>query len=161
MALLAIGCGPSSTPAPRAYHAASLWSVRASSKHQWKRVEGNETEFAYYVTFREVHGRIAVRTWDMTWPDSPDAFRAQLSDPRFLHNGFRYAITTTEATKDEWLFRGKRLPAGAGQAARAFLMVRTYEGARFVCLSMSEAADEDEDDLEAELEGCRTMRVKE
>ncbi len=158
LTLVALGCGPSTARPPRAYHAASLWGIRASSKHKWKRVDG-DAEFAYYVIYLKAYGRIALRTWDMSWPDNPDAFREQLSDPRFLHNGYRYAITTTEIIGDDWLFRGKRLPAGPGPAVRAFVMVRTYEGARFVCLSVSEAGDED--DIEVELEGCRTMRVKE
>lgn len=158
LALLAISCGPSTVASARAYHPASLWSIRASSKHKWKRVEG-DAEFAYYVSYTKVYGRIAVRTWDMSWPDNPTAFAARLADPRFLHNGFRYAITTTEVLGDDWLLRGKRLPAGAGKAVRAFVMVRTYEGARFVCLNTSEEGDED--DLDVELEACRTMRVKE
>jgi hypothetical protein len=158
LAVLMLGCGGGPPKTAHAYHAASLWSLRASSKNKWKRVDG-DTEFAYYVIYLKAYGRIALRTWDMSWPDDPDKFRAQLGDPRFLHNGYRYAITTTEMVGDDWLFRGKRLPAGPGQAVRAFVMVRTYEGARFVCLSMSEAGDED--DIEIELEACRTMRVKE
>jgi hypothetical protein len=156
-----IGCGPSRPAgAPRGYHPASLWSIRISSKHKWKRIDGDGSDFAYYVVnTKEAYGRVGIRTWDMSWPDDPDAFRAKLSDPLFFHGGYRYAITTTEATEGEWLFRGKRLPQGPGVAVRAFVMVRTYEGARFVCTSMSEAGDED--DIVLELEACRTMRVKE
>lgn len=160
LALVAVSCGPSGpATGARAYHPASLWSIRASSKHKWKRVEGDGTDFAYYIIYAKVYGRIAVRTWDMSWPDDPDAFRAHLSDPRFFHNGFHYAMTTTEVLGGDWLFRGKRLPQGSGKAVRAFVMVRTYEGARFVCLSMSDEGDED--DFDVELEACRTMRVKE
>lgn len=131
-----------------------------SAKQKWKRLDGDGTDFVYYVVnTKEAYGRIALRTWDMNWPDNPDAFRAKLSDALFFHNGFRYAMTTTAVSDGEWLFRGKRLPTEAGEAVRAFVMVRTVEGARFVCLSMSEAGDED--DILIELEACRSIRVKE
>lgn len=161
LVLFAAACSPARPPASaRDWHPASLWSLRISSKLKWKRLEGDSSESVHYVVnTKAAYGRIALRTWDMAWPDDADAFRAKLSDPLFFHNGFRYAMTTTAVSEGEWLFRGKRLPAAAGQAVRAFVMVLTVEGARFVCLSMSEAGDED--DIAIELEACRSIRVKE
>jgi hypothetical protein len=159
--LALVGCGPSAPPKSAAdFYPASLWSLRAGGKHKWKRLEGETSDSAIYVVHtKDVYGRIALWVWKPSWPNDPDRFRVGLAKPEFFGSGLRWAITTTSVDPGEWLFRGKLLPAGAGKAIPAFVMVRTMaDGARFVCTSWS--TEGDEDSIDTELEGCRAVRVK-
>jgi hypothetical protein len=155
-----IGCSSAPPPRPAAdFHPAPLWSLRAGGQFKWVRLEGSDSGSLIFVAHtKQAYGRIALWSWDPAWPNDPAAFAAGLVKADYFHNGMRFAITTKMISDGEWLFRGKQLPAGTGQAVPAFVMVRTVDGARFVCMSVS--TEDEDDDIHTELEGCRSMRVK-